>query len=134
LRRFQKISGIISAVTPIRTLSDGIFYRSIKFTRNDGQSEELQKIFFTHKLVQFAEPGVNGVFYFWNSHCYGFKSDHQILLEDIDGVRHSFYRRDLHLLIVMTASIVLLPVGLVVMAKKIIRSTSRNRMAQFLTA
>lgn len=93
----------------------------------------MERVFFPLKLTTILKSATTGEFYFWNSHCYAFRSANG-LIEDIDGVRASYFWRDARLLLLMSASIVLLPYVLFVIAKKLIRGSSRQRMQRFLSA
>jgi hypothetical protein len=94
-------------------------------------TRSLQGVFFTNKLMPTLAPTSSGAFYFWNSHCYAFRSDN-LFIEDIDGARASYFKRDRRLLLLMACSVVLLPVTIYVMAKKLVRASTREQMRRFL--
>jgi len=133
LAKFQKVVGTISKFEPVRTFVDGVFCRRLEFVDDAGVRREFEEIFFTNKMSPVLKRDVGGEFYFWNLHCYAFRSGEE-LLEDIDGVRASYFKRDARLLIIMALSIVLLPYSLFVIAKKTLRGSSRERMRLFLSA
>ena len=110
-----------------------MFCRRLEFVDDAGARHELEEIFFTNKMSPVLKRDVGGEFYFWNLHCYAFRSGAE-LLEDIDGVRASYFKRDARSLIIMSLSIVLLPYSLFVIAKKTLRGSSRERMRSFLSA
>jgi hypothetical protein len=132
LAQFQKAVGTISKIEPSRDFIDGVYCRQLEFTDPAGKRYQLQGLFFPLKLASVLKSGSTGEFYFWNSHCYAFRSDHDYV-EDIDGARASYFKRDAHLLLLMAASVILLPYALFVVLKKIIRGSSRRRMQLFLS-
>lgn len=93
----------------------------------------MERVFFTDKLTSALKPAASGAFYFWNSHCYAFRSGGD-LVEDIDGARASYFKRDQRLLILMTCSLILSPVAIFVLMKKLVRAGSRQKMQRFLLA
>ena len=132
MAHFHKAVGTIDKIHPSRQFIDGIYCSRVEFTDPAGGRYHLEKVFFPLKLVSFLKSGTSGQFYFWNSHCYAFRSDHDFV-EDIDGARASYFKRDARLLLIMAASVILLPYALFVAVKKIVRGGSRRRMQLFLT-
>jgi hypothetical protein len=133
LARFEKAVGTITGIRPSRTFVDGVYCRDVAIVEPTHSTRSIPRVFFTNKLISAIEPASSGAFYFWNSHCYAFRSD-AVLIEDIDGARASYFKRDRRLLALMACSIVLLPVTLYVVAKKLIRASTREQMRHFLTA
>ena len=133
MAQFQKAVGTISKVQPSRHFIDGVYCSQIEFTDRAGKRYQLEEVFFPFKLASLLKSGTTGQFYFWNSHCFAFRSD-QDYVEDIDGARASYFKRDARLLLLMAASVILLPYALFVAVKKIIRGSSRRRMQLFLTS
>jgi hypothetical protein len=133
LARFEKIAGTVSTVEPSRIFVDGVYYLRLEFTESNGRTRELEKVFFTNKIALALKPKAAGEFYFWNSHCYAIRSGSQVV-EDIEGARASYLKRDARLLFLMSLSIVLLPVSLFVVAKKLIRAGSRKHMESYFSA
>ena len=88
-------------------------------------------MFFTLKISSVLKLQTSGEFYFWNSHCYAFRDDRQ-LVEDIDAARASYFQRDARLMLLMAASVILLPVVTLIAAKKLLRAGSRAQMQTFL--
>jgi hypothetical protein len=110
-----------------------VYCREVDFVEPAQAVRRMQRVFFTNKLAPLLTQTSSGVFYFWNSHCYAFRSnDH--LIEDIAGARASYFKRDRHLLLLMACSVVLLPVTIYIVLKKFFRAGSRNLMRRFLTA
>jgi hypothetical protein len=132
LVRFQKIAGTISNTQPSRTFVDGVYCNRIEITSAAGVAEKLDRVFFTLKLAFLVSTRESGEFYFWNSHCYAFRSGGN-LVEDIDGVRASYFKRDFGLLLLLAFSVVLLPVAVFVMAKRLLRAGTRHQMENFLS-
>ena len=130
---FQKITGRISTIEPGRAFIDGVYCREIEFNDAHGKRYRLEKVFFPLKLTSFLKSGTSGEFYFWNSHCYAFRSDRDYI-EDIEGARASYIKRDAKLLLLLAASIILLPYALFVAIRKLIRGGSRQRMQVFLAS
>ena len=118
MARFQKTVGTINRIEHARTFIDGEYCRLLEFMKPGGQLERIEKVFFTLKLSSILKPKVKGEFYFWNSHCYAFRG-REGLVEDIDGARASYFQRDARLLLIMAASVVMFPVAVVVVAKKV---------------
>src|SRR5438128_1901237 len=119
MARLQKQVGTLSCIQPHRTFIDGEYCRLIEFTANSGQVQRMENVFFTLKLCSILKPHTSGQFYFWNSHCYAFRNNEE-WIEDIDGARESYLRRDAHLLVIMACSIVLLPVVMFITARKLV--------------
>ena len=132
MAHFQKAVGTISKVQPSRHYVDGIYCGQIEFTDSEGKRYQLEGVFFSLKLASLLKSGTRGEFYFWNSHCYAFRSDRDFV-EDIDGARASYFKRDARLLLFMAASVILLPYALFVAARKVLRGSSRRRMQLFLS-
>lgn len=132
MARFEKAVGTISGIHPSRTFVDGVYFREVEFVEQTRTTRSMERVFFTNKLIPALEPARSGVFYFWNSHCYAFRSD-GTLIEDIDGARASYFKRDRRLLLLMACSVVLLPVTIYVLAKKLVHTSSREHMRRFLT-
>jgi len=132
LVRFQKIVGTISKTQPSRTFVDGVYCSRIEITPAGCLGKELDRVFFPLKLAFLVSAAESGEFYFWNSHCYAFRSDGN-LIEDVDGVRASYFNRDLRLLLLMALSIVLLPVAVFVIVRKLLRAGTRRQMETFLS-
>jgi len=132
MARFVKTVGTLSRIEFSRSFIDGEYCRVIEFEGRHGQVERMEKVFFTLKLLSILKPDISGEFYFWNSHCYAFRNDEE-QIEDIDGARASYFRRDARLLLITASSIVMSPVVLFVVAKKLLRAGSRAQMQRFLT-
>jgi hypothetical protein len=132
LVRLQKIVGTISNTQPSRTFVDGVYCKRIEITRPGGMAETLDQVFFTLKLAFLVSAAKSGEFYFWNSHCYAFRSSGN-LIEDVDGVRASYFKRDSHLLLLLALSIVLFPVAAFVAVKRLLRGGTRHQMEEFLS-
>jgi hypothetical protein len=130
---FQKIDGTISRIEPSRHFIDGVYCLEIEFTDSGGELCRLNGVFFPLKLVSILKSGTAGEFYFWNSHCYAFRSG-QDYIEDIEGARASYFKRDARLLLFMAASVILLPYALFVAVKKWVLGSSRRRMQMFLAS
>jgi hypothetical protein len=133
MANFQKAIGTISRIEPSRDFIDGVYCKQIDIIDIVGKHHQLANVFFTLKLSAVLKSAATGEFYFWNSHCYAFRSD-QDFIEDIEGARASYFRRDAGLLVLMAVSVVLLPVALFVLAKKAIRGSSRRQMELFMSA
>ena len=131
MAHFQKVVGTLSKVQPSRNFIDGVFCQTIEITDVSGNPCRFDSVFFPTKLFSLLKSGAYGEFYFWNSHCYAFRSDHEYV-EDIDGARASFFKRDARLLLLMAASVILLPYALFVAIKKLIRGGPRRQMQRFL--
>jgi len=132
LVRFQKIVGTISKTQPSRTFVDGVYCNWIEITHAGCMAKKLDRVFFTVKLAFLVSAAESGEFYFWNSHCYAFRSDGN-LIEDVDGVRASYFNRDLRLLLLMALSVILLPVALFVIIRRLLRAGTRHQMKTFLS-
>ena len=132
MARLQKIEGTIFRIEPSRSFIDGIYCRAVEFTGQTGERFETKNVFCTQKLFSVLKAGVFGVFYFWNSHCYAFRSNGD-LIEDIEGARASYFQRDARLLLIMAVSIVLLPVVVFVAGKKLLRGGSQAQMRLFIS-
>ena len=132
LVRFQKTVGTISKAQPSRTFVDGVYCNWIEIVPASGQAEKLDGVFFTLKLAFLVSAPDSGEFYFWNSHCYAFRSGGN-LIEDMDGARASYFKRDSRLLLLMALSVVLLPVAIFVTTKKLLRAGTGKQMEQFLS-
>jgi hypothetical protein len=104
----------------------------IEITHAGCMVKKLDRVFFTVKLAFLVSTAESGEFYFWNSHCYAFRSDSN-LIEDVDGVRASYFSRDFRLLLLMTLSVVLLPVAVFVIIRKLLRAGTRHQMETFLS-
>lgn len=133
MARFWKVVGTISKIKPNRTFVDGVYCTRIEFTGTAGVVHAVERAFFTLKLESLMSARKSGEFYFWNSHCYAFRSGGN-LIEDMDGARTSYFKRDSRLLIVMAVSLILLPVAIFVMAKKLLRAGTRHQMEMFLSS
>lgn len=129
--RFQKAVGTLSRIQPSRTFVDGVYYSRIDITDAADHRQSFDNVFCTLKLAPVVQLKTHGTFYFWNSHCYAFRSD-ATLTEDIDGARKSYLKRDARLLIIMALSLVLLPYALLILIKRYARAGSRQRMQLFL--
>lgn len=128
---FKKIVGTISKTQPGRTFIDGVYCNRIEIT-SAGMTERMERVFFPLKLAFLVGAAETGEFFFWNSHCYAFRSSSS-LVEDIDGVRTSYFKRDLRLLLLMAVSVVLLPVAAFVIIRRFLRAGSRRQMRDFLS-
>jgi hypothetical protein len=124
--------GAIAKIQPSRNFIDGEFFHHIDIAGSNGPVR-LEEIFCTDRLTAHMKPGVSGAFYFWNSHCYGFKADGDEV-EDIAGARRSYFARDSRLLIIMAASVILLPAAAFIVLKKLLRAGSAERMQRFLSS
>jgi hypothetical protein len=133
LARFEKVTGSISAIQPSRSFIDGVLCRRIEFTGASGGRRELSRVFFTLKLASYLKADTSGDFFFWNSHCYAFKAP-DFMSEDIAGARTSYFKRDAQLLLLMALSLVLLPIAIFILAKKLLRAGSKGQMASFLSS
>ena len=133
MAEFQKVVGTISTIDPSRHFIDGIYCREVVFNQTGGEHDRLSGVFFPSKLESLVKAGTAGTFYFWNSHCYAFRSG-STYLEDIDGARASYFKRDARLLWLMAGSVVLLPYAAFVAVKKWLRGSSRRQMELFLNS
>ncbi|HEY7391303.1 MAG TPA: hypothetical protein VH640_22500 [Bryobacteraceae bacterium] len=103
----------------------------VEFSGPTGERREIRKVLFTVKLCSALKPQISGVFYFWNAHCYAFRGADESI-EDIEGARASYFKRDARLLLLMAVSLILLPVVVFIAGKKLLRGGSAAQMRAFL--
>lgn len=122
----------MSKIKPNRTFVDGVYCTRMEVTDAAGVVHAVGRGFFTLKLAFLTSAQQSGEFYFWNSHCYGFRSGGN-LIEDMDGARTSYFKRDSRLLAAMSFSLILLPAAIFVIARRLLRAGTRHHMEMFLS-
>lgn len=133
MARLQQVAGVISRIEPARNFIDGTFYRRIEFADATGATHAVERVFAVEQIQRLLTVGAQGTFYFWNSHCYAVRFGNT-LTEDIAATRRSYFIRDTRILLLMALSIVLLPVTIYIVVKKLVLAGSSQQMQHFLSA
>lgn len=132
--RLEVRRGTITSLAPGRTFVDGQYFASIGIATPGGASDELREVFVVNSLLDPLTIGAEGQFFFWNRHLYGYVAADGAVVEDVDGARAAYFGRDRVLLAVMAATIVLLPVAIWVVARRLLRAGSAYAMRSSLQA
>jgi hypothetical protein len=98
---------------------DGQYFDEVSVAGVEGDTPHtLRGIFCTTRLLPLlCEPDAIEL-YIWNRHVYAIKNASG-LTEDLEGVRASFLYRDRYLLVLLAASVVMLPYAIYVLARKL---------------
>lgn len=125
-------AGEITALSPGRTFIDGQYFSSITLTRDDGTRVQLREIFVINSLLDVVAKSRRGRLAIWNRHLYGFVGDDGTVHEDVAGARKAYFGRDRTLLIGFALSVVLLPVAVWVVGRRLLRAGSAYAMRRAL--
>jgi hypothetical protein len=113
------LNGSVSRLSLDRTFIDGQLFHELSVVDNSGQQQTLREVFCTNRLLEpLGAPGPKEI-HIWNRHIFAINMG-SWQSEDIEGTRRSFLYRDRFLLLMLVASIVMLPYAAWVVIKKFI--------------
>lgn len=112
------LNGSVSRLELDRTFIDGQLFGELSVVDDGGRQQELREVFCTNRLLELLKASGPKEIYIWNRHVFAIKIG-SWLNEDIKGVRHSFLYRDRFLLLMLAASIVMLPYAAWVVVRKL---------------